>query len=164
MNQVRLHEGIRQELSEVPSGVYRRLFDILGALQTKGTSLASPYAEPLHVPQGTQPLMNLRFSAARGVWRVPYCLVASGTGEYFLLLAIGNKEGLDPKTGQSRRFYEELIDRAQQRLGDDTVVWPEHKQGVVMKGTCRNSISLADWIAGFPEDEQQAMRAGHRPV
>ena len=125
MNRVELHEDLKRELEEVPD-VIPSLFKRVILLREKGVSLSPPYAKRMDVPQGTHSLMNLRFNAARGVWRVPYCLVNSGADRYFLLLAIGDKQGIEAGGNESRRFYEDLVHRSQQRLDTTpvTVVWP----------------------------------------
>ena len=122
MYEVRLHPELQQELVEIAlQGVYGKLGAMIKLLKAQGVQLSFPYAKPLDAPQGTQPLMNLRFTAAGGVWRVPYCLVGSESGgdESFLLLAIVNKRGVDGGGKQSRRFYEDLVHKAQQRLETD---------------------------------------------
>lgn len=124
-HRVDVYEDLQRELKEFP-GVIPTLSKRVIMLQEQGKGLSYPYTKRLDVSRGAQPLMNLRFHAANGVWRVPYCLVQSGVDEYFLLLAIGNKQGIDPGGNASRRFYEGLVDESQKRLeaSSATAVWP----------------------------------------
>ena len=126
MNRVELHEDLRRELEGVSSDVIQSLSERVRLLQNKGRSLSPPYAKGLKVPKGTQPLANLRFNAGRDVWRVTYCLVQTEKERFFLLLAVGNKRGIDRNSKAFQRFYTELIQRSQQRLdaSSATVVWP----------------------------------------
>lgn len=126
MHRVELHEGLIRELEEVPGDVIQSLSERVLLLKDKGGSLSPPYAKGLTVPRGTQPLANLRFNAGGGVWRVTYCLVERQREEFFLLLAVGDKRGIDRDTKEVRRFYSDLILRSQRRLetSSATVVWP----------------------------------------
>lgn len=126
MNSVELHKDLRRELEDVSTDVIQSLAKRVLLLQEKGRSLSSPYAKGLTVPKGTQPLANLRFNAGGGVWRVTYCLAEKQRRKFFLLLAVGNKRGIDQNSKEFRRFYSELIQRSQQRLeaSSITAIWP----------------------------------------
>lgn len=126
MNKVRFHPELKQELGEESDDVTKHLLKIAISLKELGKGLPFPHTSHLHVPKGTQPLKKLRFKADGGVWRVPYCLVGLGTNTWFLLLAIGDKRGMEPNSRKSRMFHEELVHRAQQRLEAPPVdvVWP----------------------------------------
>lgn len=126
MNKVELHEDLIRELEDVPESVISSLAKRVYLLQDKGTSLSPPYAKIMKVPKGTQPLANLRFDEGGGIWRVTYCLAEIQGYRVFLLLAVGNKRGIDRNTKRSKRFNDDLIQRSQQRLEASaaTVVWP----------------------------------------
>lgn len=91
-----LHEDVRTELLAMA-----RL------LERFGPQLKRPRADTLHGSRHAN-MKELRFSAADGEWRVAF---AFDTKRKAILLVAGDKSG-----GGEKRFYRELIRKADQRF------------------------------------------------
>ena len=91
-----LHENVRTEILAMT-----RL------LQQFGPQLKRPHADTLNDSRHAN-MKGLRFSAADGEWRVAF---AFDTKRKAILLVAGDKSG-----GSEKRFYRELIRKADQRF------------------------------------------------
>jgi len=78
-----------------------------GLLRQFGPNLPRPYADTLEGSRFAN-MKELRAPVGKQVWRIAY---AFDPGRRAILLCAGNKEG------GNRRFYEELVARADKRFG-----------------------------------------------
>jgi hypothetical protein len=76
-------------------------------LQEYGPQLGRPRVDTLNGSRHAN-MKELRFNAADGVWRVAF---AFDTRRHAILLAAGDKSG-----GSKRRFYDDLVRKADQRF------------------------------------------------
>jgi hypothetical protein len=97
-----LHFAVRNELL-----AYARL------LQHFGPLLGRPRADTLKGSRHKN-MKELRFDIAGGVWRIAF---AFDPRRHAILLSAGDKAGISEK-----RFYKQLIDRADKRLDRKSVV------------------------------------------
>jgi len=95
------------ELLALPEDVQDELFEMVRVLQQFGPQTGRPHVDTLKDSKHAN-MKELRFDAADGVWRVAF---AFDPKREAILLIAGDKSG-----GGERRFYRELIRKADQRF------------------------------------------------
>jgi hypothetical protein len=106
---VAFHEAFVDEFLQLDRKVRQELAAHAALLRQFGPHLRRPYADTLNGSRHTN-MKELRFAAADGVWRVAYAFDPSRQA---ILLVAGDKAGQS-----SRRFYRQLIARADARFDD----------------------------------------------
>jgi hypothetical protein len=105
--EVILHGEFEPEFDALPEGVQDELLAHARLLQQFGPQLGRPRADTLNGSQHAN-MKELRFDAAGGVWRVAF---AFDPNRKAILLACGDKSG-----GSEKRFYRQLIEKADARF------------------------------------------------
>jgi hypothetical protein len=95
------------ELRIMPSEVRQEVLAMTDLLELHGPQLGRPRVDTLNGSRHAN-MKELRFNAADGVWRVAF---AFDPERKAVLLIAGDKSG-----GSERRFYNELIRKADQRF------------------------------------------------
>jgi hypothetical protein len=98
-----------EELKDWPDDAVDELKAKAILLESFGPSLKRPHADTLKGSKFSN-MKELRFEAANGVWRVAF---AFDTVRMAVLLVGGDKSGT-----KERRFYKNLIERADARFDD----------------------------------------------
>jgi hypothetical protein len=106
--EVDLHDDFVLEFDELPIEVQDNLLAHIELLKQFGPHLARPQAHTLRDSRYAN-MKELRFDAADGVWRVAFAFDAARKA---IILVAGDKSG-----GGERRFYRQLIDKADERFG-----------------------------------------------
>lgn len=106
---VAFHEAFAGEFLELGADVRQELAAYLALLKQFGPHLRRPYADTLNGSRHAN-MKELRFDAADGVWRVAYAFDPSRQA---IVLVAGDKSGKS-----SKRFYRQLIARADARFDD----------------------------------------------
>lgn len=104
---VLLADEFEQELSALGKDVQDEVFALTRLLQQFGPQLGRPRVDTLRDSRHAN-MKELRFDAADGVWRVAF---AFDPKRRAILLVAGDKSG-----GSEKRFYRELIRKADQRF------------------------------------------------
>ena len=104
---VQLHEAFDTEWDELPIAVQDELLALMGLLKQFGPTLGRPRVDTLKGSRHAN-MKELRFDAADGVWRVAF---AFDPKRQAILLAGGDKSG-----GSEKRFYRQLIRKADERF------------------------------------------------
>jgi hypothetical protein len=104
---VDLHDDFVPEYRELPKDVQDELLAHIELLEQFGPQLGRPRADTLNDSRHAN-MKELRFDADDGVWRVAF---AFDPNRKAILLVAGDKSG-----GSEKRFYRQLIDRADKRL------------------------------------------------
>lgn len=105
---VLLHEDFEPEFDALPEEVQDEILAHAKLLGRFGPQLGRPRLDTLNSSRHAN-MKELRFDAADGVWRVAF---AFDPKRRAILLAAGDKSG-----GGERRFYKQLIARADGRFG-----------------------------------------------
>jgi len=105
--EVILHGEFDPEFDALPDDVQDELLAQANLLQQFGPQLGRPRADTLNGSRHRN-MKELRFDAADGVWRVAF---AFDPNRRAILLACGDKSG-----GSEKRFYRQLIDKADARF------------------------------------------------
>ena len=105
--EVIIHGEFEPELDALPEVVQDELLAHARLLQQFGPQLGRPRADTLNGSRHRN-MKELRFDAADGVWRVAF---AFDPNRKAILLACGDKSG-----GSEKRFYRQLIDKADARF------------------------------------------------
>lgn len=95
------------ELRVMPVEVRQEVLAMTDMLELQGPQLGRPRVDTLNGSRHAN-MKELRFNAADGVWRVAFAFDPEGKA---VLLIAGDKSG-----GSERRFYTELIRKADQRF------------------------------------------------
>ncbi len=95
------------ELAALPQDVQDEMFTMVRLLQQFGPQLGRPRVDTLKDSKHAN-MKELRFDAADGVWRVAF---AFDIKRQAILLVAGDKSD-----GSQKRFYRELIRKADQRF------------------------------------------------
>lgn len=95
------------ELLALPAAVQDGLFELVRVLQQFGPQLGRPHVDTLKDSMHAN-MKELRFDADDGVWRVAFAFDVKRAA---ILLVAGDKSG-----GSQKRFYRELIRKADQRF------------------------------------------------
>jgi hypothetical protein len=107
--EVILHGEFEPEFDALPEGAQDELLAHAKLLQQFGPQLGRPRADTLNGSRHAN-VKELRFDAADGVWRVAF---AFDPNRKAILLACGDKSG-----GSEKRFYRELIEKADTRFNE----------------------------------------------
>jgi len=105
--EVLLVREFEPEFFELPTDVRRELVAITRLLEHFGPLLARPHVDTLKDSRYPN-MKEMRFAAADGVWRVAF---AFDPKRRAIVLVAGDKSG-----GSERRFYNELIRKADLRF------------------------------------------------
>ena len=105
--EVLFHEEFEPEFDALPEVVQDELLAHGRLLQQFGPQLGRPRADTLNGSCHAN-MKELRFDAADGVWRVAF---AFDPNRKAILLVCGDKSG-----GSEKRFYRQLIEKADSRL------------------------------------------------
>jgi len=104
---VQIAEEFEPELSQLPLEVRRSILAHSRLLREYGPQLGRPRVDTLNGSRHAN-MKEMRFSAAGGEWRVAF---AFDPVRRAMLLVAGDKSG-----GSGRRFYRELIRKADERF------------------------------------------------
>lgn len=104
---VSFSEEFEQEFDELPREVQDAIFARALLLEREGPSLGRPHADTL-IGSKHANMKELRCNAAGGVWRIAF---AFDPDRQAILLVGGDKSG-----GSEKRFYKQLIARADERF------------------------------------------------
>jgi len=105
--EVIIHGEFEPELDALPEVVQDELLAHAKLLQQFGPQLGRPRADTLNGSRHRN-MKELRFDAADGVWRAAF---AFDPNRRAIILACGDKSG-----GSEKRFYRQLIERADARF------------------------------------------------
>lgn len=100
-------EEFELEFDELPQDVQDAILARALLLEREGPSLGRPHADTLTGSKHAN-MKELRFNAADGVWRIAF---AFDPERQAILLVGGDKSG-----GSEKRFYRQLIARADERF------------------------------------------------
>jgi hypothetical protein len=104
---VLIGDEFEPEFSALPTEVQDETLAMARLLQHSGPNLGRPHVDTLKDSKHAN-MKEMRFDAAGGVWRVAF---AFDPKRRAILLVAGDKSG-----GSQRRFYRELIRKADQRF------------------------------------------------
>ena len=104
---VELADEFRPEFRALDEDVREEILALLLILEEFGPRLGRPHVDTLKGSSHAN-MKELRFSAADGQWRVAFAFDPRRRG---ILLVAGDKSG-----GSAKRFYRELIRKADERL------------------------------------------------
>ncbi len=104
---VEMADEFRPEFDALDQGVRREVLALARVLQEFGPQLGRPRVDTLNGSRHAN-MKELRFSAADGEWRVAF---AFDPRRKAILLVAGDKSG-----GSEKRFYRELIRKADERF------------------------------------------------
>ncbi len=107
---VLFHDAFSEELAELPEDVQDEILAHAKLLAQFGPMLKRPRADTLNGSKYAN-MKELRFEEAGGVWRVAF---AFDTNRAAVLLTAGDKSG----QRSEKRFYKQLIARADKRFGE----------------------------------------------
>ena len=116
---VLFHENFDPEFNVLPEDVQDELLAHARMLQMFGPALGRPWVDTLKGSRHAN-MKELRFKTPEGVWRVAF---AFDPRRRAILLVCGNKSG-----GSEKRFYRELIRKADKRL-DDHLTYIKNEKG-----------------------------------
>jgi len=105
--EVDLHDDFVPEYRDLPKDVQDEILAHIELLEQFGPQLGRPRADTLKDSRHAN-MKGLRFDAADGVWRVAFAFDLNRTA---ILLVAGDKSG-----GSEKRFYRQLIDKADERF------------------------------------------------
>jgi hypothetical protein len=106
---VLLHPEFHPEFEALPAAAQDEIAALSRLLQQFGPQLGRPHADTLKASKHAN-MKELRFKAARGVWRVAF---AFDPKRQAILLVAGEKSGI----GETK-FYRALIAKADKRFDD----------------------------------------------
>ena len=107
-----LHDAFDAEWNELPEAVQDEVLALMGLLKQFGPTLGRPHVDTLKGSRHAN-MKELRFTAADGVWRVAF---AFDPKRQAILLLGGDKSG-----GSEKRFYRQLIRKADARFDEHIV-------------------------------------------
>ena len=107
--EVEFHEAFDPEFDALPEEVQDELRAHALLLEQFGPQLGRPRVDTLKGSSHAN-MKELRFDAGNGVWRVAFAFDPSRRA---VLLVAGDKSG-----GSEKRFYRQLIAKADERFGD----------------------------------------------
>jgi hypothetical protein len=117
--EVVFHAEFEPEFDVLPADVQDELLAHAKLLQQFGPQLGRPRADTLNGSRHAN-MKELRFDAADGVWRVAF---AFDLNRKAVLLACGDKSG-----GSGKRFYRQLIEKADARFDTHLVRLRQEKE------------------------------------
>ena len=106
--EVDLHGDFVSEYRDMHKDVQDELLAHIELLERFGPQLGRPRADTLKGSRHPN-MKELRFAAADGIWRVAF---AFDPNRKAILLVAGDKSG-----GSEKRFYRQLIEKADERFG-----------------------------------------------
>ena len=106
---VQFHNAFDEEFEDLPEVVQDELLAHARLLEEFGPQLGRPRADTLNGSKHAN-MKELRFDANDGVWRVAF---AFDPRRKAILLVCGDKSG-----GSEKRFYKQLIKKADERFDD----------------------------------------------
>lgn len=106
---VLFHDDFDAEFDALPEAVQDELLAHARLLEAFGPQLGRPRVDTLNGSRHAN-MKELRFEAADGVWRVAF---AFDPRRKAILLVAGDKSG-----GSGKRFYKQLLKKADQRFDD----------------------------------------------
>lgn len=106
---VRLHDAFEAEFLVFERAVQTELLAVARLLAEYGPQLGRPYVDTLKGSKHAN-MKEMRFSAADGEWRAAF---AFDPERKAILLVAGDKSG-----GGQKRFYKQLIAKADRRFSD----------------------------------------------
>jgi hypothetical protein len=104
---VEISDEFEPELADLHADVRTEIFALSRLLQQFGPRLGRPRVDTLNESRHAN-MKELRFAAADGVWRVAF---AFDPKRRAILLVAGDKSG-----GSEKRFYKQLIAKADERF------------------------------------------------
>ena len=113
---VQLHDAFDEEFEDLPEVVQDELLAHARLLEEFGPQLGRPRADTLNGSRHAN-MKELRFDANDGVWRVAF---AFDPRRKAILLVCGDKSG-----GSEKRFYKQLIKKADARFDDHLARLPK---------------------------------------
>ena len=116
---VDLHDEFVSEYGELHKGVQDELLAHIGLLEQFGPQLGRPRGDTLNGSRHAN-MMELRFDATDGVWRFAF---AFDPKRRAIILCGGDKSG-----GSEKRFYRQLIDKADDRFDAHLAVIKKQKE------------------------------------
>ena len=117
-----IHEDFDREITELSEEFQDELASYKELLEMFGPQLSRPHADTLEDSKHAN-MKELRFNADNGVWRVAF---AFDPKRQAVLLVAGDKSG-----GSQKRFYKQLIQKADKRFDD----WIERQKGEKENGS-----------------------------
>ena len=117
--EVELHDQFVPEYGELHEDVQDELLAHIELLEKFGPQLGRPRVDTLNGSRHAN-MKELRFDAADGVWRVAF---AFDPKRRAIILCGGDKSG-----GSGKRFYRQLIDKADERFDELLAVIKKQKQ------------------------------------
>ena len=115
---VNLHPLFLQELRGFSEDVQDELVAGIEALEREGPTLGRPRVDTLKGSMHSN-MKELRFNADNGVWRAAF---AFDPERQAIVLVAGDKSG-----GSQKRFYRQLIRKADERFNDHLERLKEHR-------------------------------------
>ena len=106
---VDLHPEFAEEYRELAEAVQDQLLAEITLLEQFGPQLGRPHVDTLNNSRHSN-MKELRFQAEGGVWRTAFAFDPQRTA---ILLVAGDKSG-----GSEKRFYKQLIEKADERFDD----------------------------------------------
>lgn len=106
---VRLHDAFEAEFAVLERDVQTELLAVARLLSEYGPLLGRPYVDTLNGSKHAN-MKEMRFSAADGEWRAAF---AFDPERKAILLVAGDKSG-----GSQKRFYKQLITKADSRFSE----------------------------------------------
>jgi hypothetical protein len=103
------------EFDSLNESVQDECFAHLKLLEKFGPSLGRPHVDTLNESKHSN-MKELRFNADNGVWRLAFAFDPKRQG---ILLICGDKSG-----GSQKRFYKNLIKKADKRFDEHLKIWP----------------------------------------
>ena len=113
---VQFYDAFDTEFEDLPEAVQDELLAHARLLEEFGPQLGRPRVDTLNGSKHAN-LKELRFDAADGVWRVAF---AFDPRRKAVLLVCGDKSG-----GSKKRFYKQLIKKADERFDDHLARLPK---------------------------------------
>ena len=107
--EVRLHDAFEAEFAALERDVQTELLAVARLLSEYGPLLGRPYVDTLNGSKHAN-MKEMRFSAADGEWRAAF---AFDPERKAILLVAGDKSG-----GSQKRFYKQLITKADSRFSE----------------------------------------------
>ncbi len=118
--EVKFHDDFEPEFDKLDDEVQDEIYALGEVLKEFGPQLGRPKVDTLDGSKHAN-MKELRFNAADGVWRVAF---AFDPERKAMLLVAGDKSG-----GSEKRFYKQLIKKADDRFDSHLAVLEAKKKG-----------------------------------
>lgn len=118
--EVKFHDDFEPEFDKLDEEVQDEIYALGEVLKEFGPQLGRPKVDTLDGSKHAN-MKELRFNAADGVWRVAF---AFDPERKAMLLVAGDKSG-----GSEKRFYKQLIKKADDRFDSHLAVLEAKKKG-----------------------------------